>query len=710
LIRNEGLDTHEYKPEIITQKIENLIYIKAPNSSGKSTLLNIIALGLYGLNNKKIDPAIKKKLLSLSDTKHQTLNASFSIEDKYGNIELKSVITNGKPSLIKIENGIEQTMGIDRFENEYNLIYDIPTNPTERLKDLTSEIEIYQERQGNKIQRFSDYLHRTLQEISDSQDPGKVSQLESEVFRATKKESHSQEVLQKTEEKNERLKKYLSSKFLLFYNNRLKENSSSIQKLVDEQSESVAKKQKKSIASKKLLDNLRMNFAKINGSRDSLTKDLVSLLPTQDKRLKLWKGCDELKFEKIEEYASDFEEGDQLKRLSNEFSVLLHQENEKVEYLNAEREYEIFRAIIKFFEELKRSHKDEEIIIPGIDKSIEDFLTLMIEKNRENTLVHQKIELIGKCLKNLDEIINDIDALKNIQFVEFVKQKEHEAKTIDTPEKVTDTVLKTLREEEKNNRKKIEEYKRLCRDFEINPDYIENYYKKLLESESDLKSYSEFTEKQVQEEIGENEKNIATLTRDLDGLKGELKYKRAEIEKLKQKTVHPFHNDIAEITLLSEKTRILAQKFLKSYRDYLSDLKNQNPEKISNVETEKSRYYNELGKYFAKKTKSIIYNGTPHEIEFIDLIKEEILTKKGQKIQFIDFGTGESQATYLKSLLDTSRNDKRKSIILFDEVGMIDDLRLDQVIASLRKSYDEEKVLLGIIVQKGQKVEINKLI
>src|SRR5208337_5471797 len=135
--------------------------------------------------------------------------------------------------------------------------------------------------------------------------------------------------------------------------------------------------------------------------------------------------------------------------------------------------------------------------------------------------------------------------------------------------------------------------------------------------------------------------------------------------------------------------------FLKNYRDYLSDLKNQNPEK-SLVESEKSKYYTELGKYFAKKTKTIIYNGVSHEIEFINLISEEILTKKGQKILFIDFGTGESQATYLKSLLDTTRNDKRKSIILFDEVGMIDDIRLDQVIASLRKSYEEEKVLLGI--------------
>jgi len=80
------------------------------------------------------------------------------------------------------------------------------------------------------------------------------------------------------------------------------------------------------------------------------------------------------------------------------------------------------------------------------------------------------------------------------------------------------------------------------------------------------------------------------------------------------------------------------------------------------------------------------------------------------KIKFIDFGTGESQATYLKSLLETSRNDQRKLIVFFDEVGMIDDIRLNQVIESLKKLYDEKKLLLGIIVQKGQKVEISSLI
>ena len=175
------------------------------------------------MNNKNIDDAIKKKIRSLSDTKHQILNASFSIEDKHGNIELKSIISNGKPSLIKIVNGTEYTIGFDRFDDEYNLIYDIPNNPTERLKDLTTELEVYQERLGNSVLRFSDYLNRTLQEISDSQDPGRVAQIEKEVIRLSKEKTRSAETYQNIEENNVRLKKFLCSKFLIDNNHRLRE-------------------------------------------------------------------------------------------------------------------------------------------------------------------------------------------------------------------------------------------------------------------------------------------------------------------------------------------------------------------------------------------------------------------------------------------------------------------------------------------------------
>jgi exonuclease SbcC len=710
LIRNEGSATHEYKPEAIPTRIANLVYIKAPNSSGKSTLLNIIALGLYGNRNKKIDESIKKKLASLFDTKHQVLNAKFCIENKDGNPELTSIIQNGKPTVFKQEGGKEQTIGPERFEDEYNLIYDIPTDPTERLKDLTSDIELYQERLGNQILRYSDYLHRTIKEISDSQDPGKISQLDKDINRLQIKEESSNKVKLFLEQKNNKLIKLLYSKSLIFYLGKYDETKKALEKRKKGQKDELEKKRGKTIASRKLLENIELVLAKINRTHGELTKNLVLLLPTQDEKLQLWKDFDELKFEKIEDYIKNFQDGIQLKDLSQDFHKLLSTEIDRVDYKSAIKEYEIYHEISKFFEELKRSYKDEEIIIPIVDKSIQEFLMVLYDLNSENTKIHNKIQTARSCLTELLDIKKDIDSLKEIYFVEFSKQKESEVKKFDTPEDVDEIVSRRLVDDLKIYGQKIEEYKQKCLEIDIKPESIEHYYKELLESELELMSYKDYTEKQIQEEIEKNDTNLKEQIRAINNITGELTYKRREIEKLKQQKVHPFRADLDDITLLHSKTKILAQLFLKTYRGYLKDLKDHNFDTNSDKDVEKINYYKELGKYFAKKTKTLIYNGIAQDIIFIDLINEEIEAKSGLKIKFIDFGSGESQATYLKSLLETSRHDKRKLIVLFDEVGMIDEIRLKQVIDSLKTLYEEGKLLLGVIVQKGEKVEINNLI
>ena len=709
LIRDEGLEKHEYKPEEIPKKFCNLAYIKAPNSSGKSTLLNVIALGLFASNNKKIDPAIKKKLASLSDLKHQVLNAEFTIEDKFGNIELKSKIINGKPNLIKIVNRKEQTITSDRFENEYNLIYDLPTNPTERLKELTTEIEIYQERLGNQILRFSDYLSRVLKEISDSQDPKKIGQLDSQLSQLKKHLKQWNETKESIEEKNEKLKRFFSMKYYIFYKKKIGDTENNIKRLTPDERLIVEKKKKKLFASKKLLDTINLVFAKINKNREELTKNLIFLISQEENRLRIWKQCPDLQFEKIEDYLDNFDDGLNLKAMSQDFFTLLEKESENKQYRTSIKEYEIYHDIIKFFEELKTIYKDEEIIIPGVDRSLQDFIEILIEKNRENTKIHQKIELIKGCLKNLNEIVNDIDSLEKFHFTELVKQKEIEINNIDTPEKIDDVLLKKLKDELKAFNKKFEMYRKSCQDYSYNIIYIEQEYEKLIKTDIFYKIFIDYTENQLIEEIKENDERIAGLTREISNSTAERKYKETELEKLKQKKQHPFRNDSENITILAKKTRLLAQFFLKNYSGYLKDLKDQAPGTLLE-DKEKIKYYNKLGVYFGKKLQTIIYNGIPEKLEFVDLINEEIHMNNGLKAKFLDFGTGESQATYLKSVLETSRNDKRKLIVLFDEVGMIDDIRLNQVIGSLRNLYEEEKLLLGIIVQKGQNVEIIDLI
>jgi hypothetical protein len=151
---------------------------------------------------------------------------------------------------------------------------------------------------------------------------------------------------------------------------------------------------------------------------------------------------------------------------------------------------------------------------------------------------------------------------------------------------------------------------------------------------------------------------------------------------------------------------------LKKYGDYIKKISERRLQEINLDDEEQAKYYDELSKYLAKKIDSVIYIGKTYKVAKLDLISEEISTKDGKIIRFLDFGTGESQATFLRGILETAKTDKRKIIALFDEVGMIDDKRLSQVTDSLKKLYEEDKLLIGVVVQKGQldAVEIKSLI
>ena len=81
LTRFEGDETRIYTPEKFPRELPNLVYIQGPNSSGKSTLLNIIALAFFGLKLKEdeLPTSLREKLKDLIYSDHQSLVFSVSI-------------------------------------------------------------------------------------------------------------------------------------------------------------------------------------------------------------------------------------------------------------------------------------------------------------------------------------------------------------------------------------------------------------------------------------------------------------------------------------------------------------------------------------------------------------------------------------------------------------------------------------------------------
>ena len=134
-----------YTPDKIPNKLYGLTYIEGPNSIGKSTLLDIIALGFYGLKNSAILDPLKEKMNNLLNSEHQKLLFKVNLTNREGIVNLiseKRSLTHKDIEVYELSNdGRKIHLSSESFERKYKLIYDIPNNPTKRLSYLINEIK-----------------------------------------------------------------------------------------------------------------------------------------------------------------------------------------------------------------------------------------------------------------------------------------------------------------------------------------------------------------------------------------------------------------------------------------------------------------------------------------------------------------------------------------------------------------------------------------
>src|SRR5688572_8709641 len=94
--RQEGDRTAKYKPTVIPTELPNVVYIQGPNSAGKSTLLNMIALAFFGqkLTNDELNPDLRGRLDNLMDSDHQKIQFKIEVDNNVLGTKFVSQKTN----------------------------------------------------------------------------------------------------------------------------------------------------------------------------------------------------------------------------------------------------------------------------------------------------------------------------------------------------------------------------------------------------------------------------------------------------------------------------------------------------------------------------------------------------------------------------------------------------------------------------------------
>lgn len=693
--RDESDEIRTYEPDKIPTQLENLVYIEGPNSSGKSTLLHIIALACGGLKKHNLNPALKEKLLELMNANHQKLTFNVEIENKIIDLKLtgkKGNQNNQEIEIREIVNEKNKPIDPENFQRKYNLIYDIPDNPTDRLKQLIHEIKIMQQTLGNKVGFFRAYILNVIQEIRTSKDPKKIDELNSTL------ERYKEELETLNQEHNEK-KNFLENLCKFTYTQYISDYSDELKKLLELKAKAEKEKQKKARqdnkitkAQRSLIQKITEKIIELEAIFTEVTPILKKLVPNNAKNhLKLWENIN------IKEEIYHPEIYNDLKPESEYLKCILKK------YLSEENKFNEANIFMEL-KELLEHYQESDVIIPGLEKSIPEFIKIISEKIDSYETVIIKQENIRNLIENFERICELRD---NLVMHDLPKYK---ALTSQKSE-ITETI-EFLGDEGENNlvlKGKIDKcthkyqfYRTECAKFGIGVEHASDVYETLLD-EIDIDPFNAYTEDQLIEKIKSAEKECVRNAEKIKKKEKASDRLKEDIKRLEKMEPHKYQLHLPEIELSLSTVQKLEQKLKKTYELYINNIiDKKQSQKESKVE--ENKYNSLVSEFLAKKVGYIRHIDEDYKVKKIDIVNGDIITTTGKIIKLGDLGTGQGQSAYLKGLLNT--NDKRKIIALFDEVAMMDNKSLEPIYDKLKSLYEAGNLVCGIIVQKADDVKI----
>lgn len=705
LHRDEGDITREFCSRKDMETLPNLVYIEGPNSSGKSTLLNILALSLFGLHKENINPSLRNKMQSLISSNHQQLKFNVKISNKDGSLTIESLKENsGNPEIILYEtkNGQRNILSWERFHSEYNLIYDIPDNPTERLKQLVNEIKITQKNYGNRLEELRQYLIGVKSEIEKSKNQDLINELERKISAQEKKvnESHNELIINKKVLRI--IEKYTYSKYYVEYLNAY----NTYKKSLESQNKKIKSEKSKNNRLNKNFHNINQEFNKEMDNLEDLfynTSSLIkSFIPDEEKYfLEYWDKIDFNKVRRVYKFDESF------KKLILTFCSII--DNIKKEKEEDSNDLKLYRELIKFLEK----YKELDIVIPGLDKSIPEFIEILSNTNKENQskLVHlENVTNTLNCLVSLNEKREDIES-KYLR--KLVKMKEESSKTdasedeLSYDPQIVDQNIKNLKSKIENVTKKLNYYLAEFLKIGYNQEELLGVYEEMGEL-PEVESYKFYTEDNLLQQIKDLKDQILNQKNEYETEKKFLGLFQADYSREKEKKPHIYQEQLSRITGLINLTKNLVVKINKDYDLYISKIIDPNGITIKKeLQEDFNNYCQILFNFLGNKIDTIRHIDSEYKVDSIDLIKGIIKTKEGKTIRLSDMGTGQSQSAYLTGLLNTF--DNKKIIALFDEVAMMDDTSMEPIYTKFRELYENNKLLVGIVVQMANEINISDI-
>ena len=659
------------------EDIENSIFIiKGAADQGKSTVLQMIALGLHGLDSEDIEDALKERMRRLISDYTDKCEFDYTIASKDGKIKLESQLRNRSPTLFVNE----AKKGPDYVRDHFQILFDVPEEPTKKLTSALTSIRNHLSQYQGYLDKYASKTDKALIAIAEYSQKEDTIREQRESLVQRKNELKNLEDRRASVEKQvaelERIRiVHLHEKLIVDFQDldyRKKELEKKKRELKNAGKGGGSKPYRDAIknCSDKLSD-LRF-VASTSGSLSS------KLEPKEKDTLKaMIKGINrtnipsQLTDEKLKNWRFFFE-GVLQKLKSNPMTKKRLPEEDLIELL---------RHLI----DILKQYVEVNVEIPGTRNLTANQFLKELETSLKNSTaaISDKLEL-RKAVESCEDIKGKIDATA-IAYSLIPKSESDEGEF--------DQVEESL--------KKIEQQlTKIAKDSII----LEEKYDKIPQKEREqLVLVAQPNESDYQSKKEE----ITALGNKIENLKRNIQSIDANISAYKAKQKPPGYDNLEEL----KRKKNQAQDLFRSIGLWLDDIKdleriwetggtteNMLVAKSSGGRPDEkaSRLYQALGDYFGSILKVVHFENKEWKLRTIDIIDRCYVVDSREPIHFIDIGTGH---TTLNALLAKIKQDYggKKKILLFDEIGVMHPNVMNVLLKEIKNRVLSGDVLFAIL-------------
>ena len=706
ILRDERDEHKLYVPDSSIQRMEGpIVCMTAPNGMGKSTMLNLISYAFYGdridEQAHRISPSLHSKIKELGERKDQELEFTISLTSPDGKVQLVSQKENNSNDLIvrEIVDGKSRVLPFNTFRDKYFLIYDIPENPIEKLKDISKEVLSKQKEYKRRLSDFRTYLTGLQTEISNARDEEKIQRLRSELAEKKGACEESEEKYLESQQKQIVVNQYYLIREYGYCREKLEELDEKYSQIKVGGLKNTVKKRKFTVQTAVIRNKISNSIYQIQDNFATIKKTLISFdrtsLKKLEKDLKAIQSIDSSQVIDDCEFDSQY-----IEDLLVELETIISDATDSDELQNAVVTDDFYSDIIEILEH----YKSRNVSLPGTTATLQELIEMLREESAKNKNNVDLSRSLKNCQDSFPNIRDDIKVIReNLQSLKLAQNSSADeiSEIEDTSSQNTNeiTQIKKKIESIKNEMQRIEsdfeKYSLSSGDYK-SKDAREIALSRIMNENKDYKSLFRLDSALLSQKLQDIALEITNNKRILNDKKERYSRTKHDLELAEKAEPHRYQkykDSIDKIVNLAVK---LDGK-LKIFNDAIDNIGHGGL-----LKTEEEKRYNDiLSLYLAQRIPDLPYNGKYYATKRIDLHAKEIETTSGKVIKTSDVSTGQGMSMYIRSLLasDEDNNSDRKYIVIFDEAHTMDRKSFYPIKQELLRMVEKNRLMFALFVK-----------